>query len=132
MFNKCYYLFSFHYTLSYPVWPCNPKNNSFANRANRSVSFKGRNRYRQLSKDINTFFFYLSNPPGFTVRCWVTILYHLERPGKENFPFAILFGDNRKIFLYPKSHQSQPIWIFKNLSSHLKVCVLGITGPDWV
>lgn len=51
----------------------------------------------------------MNNQPGLTFMCWVTILYHLKKPRKKKFPFAIPFGDNKKIFLYPKPQQSKPI-----------------------
>jgi len=71
----------------------------------------------------------MSNQPGLTFRYWVTILHHLEKPREEKFPFAILFGDNKKTFLYPKPQQSKPIQIFFKVWVRIwKPMFLGLQG----
>ena len=86
------------------------------NRANRSVPLKGRNRYQQLNKDINQL--------GLTFGCQVTKLYHLQKVREEKLTFAFVLGDDRKIVLYVKPHQSTPMQTFTFFSSHLKAYVL--------
>ena len=94
------------------------------NRANRSVPLKGRNRYQQLNKDINSFFSYMSNQLGLTFGCQVTKLYHLQKVREEKLTFAFVLADDRKIVLYVKPHQSTPMQTFTFFSSHLKAYVL--------
>lgn len=85
------------------------------NRANRSVPLKGRNRYQQLNKDINSFFSYMSNQLGLTFGCQVTKLYHLQKVREEKLTFAFVLGDDRKIVLYVKAtskHSYADFYIF--------------------